>query len=294
MLWAPPPITSTEPPGRSRRAGATARQASARLSLAAATRSGSTPWGTRTSMWSAYGTRRESATIPPHGPEVAPNPNAARVAPGLWATAVEHFAVNPRRHSVQVPHDTAQGTTTTSPTLSLATSSPTSMTWAMHSWPIANGPWKGTEPDDRGHGRVDQPRLESRLQRARDGPVDRQGVPVAAAGDEGPHQRVGAALQPGIRAVSPLQPTGSDQGQLTHGDTLSVAGRAGVGSWGRPGVGSWGRAGRFPRVLRSFEGPLPGRTVEPWPNISSSSTSHTATTSLRCSTPSGPSRPAPS
>ena len=73
------------------------------------------PVGHRTSMWSACGMRSESATMPPHGPDAGPNPNAARVRPGLCGAIVEHFAVSPSRHSGQVPHEIAHGTTTTSP-----------------------------------------------------------------------------------------------------------------------------------------------------------------------------------
>ncbi len=118
------------------------RQASDRLSLAAATLSGSTPSGTGTSMWSAYGTRISSATMPPHGPLAGPNPNADRVL----SPAVEHLAVTPRRHSGQLPHEMAHGTTTTWPTERSVTSSPRATTWATHSWPMPNGPWNGTLP----------------------------------------------------------------------------------------------------------------------------------------------------
>ena len=111
MLWAPPPMTSTEPPGRCSSCGTTVRQASARLSPAAATRTGSTPSGTGTSMWSAYGTRISSAIMPPHGPLAGPNPYAASSP----TRVVEHLAVMPWRHSVQEPHETAHGTTTVCP-----------------------------------------------------------------------------------------------------------------------------------------------------------------------------------
>src|SRR3954447_4866088 len=90
--------------------------------------------------------RSESAIIPPHGPEVGPNPKAARVRPGLDAVMVEHLAVRPRPHSRHVPQETAQGTTTVSPTARLVTSDPASVTWATHSCPMPNGPWNGTAP----------------------------------------------------------------------------------------------------------------------------------------------------
>src|SRR6476469_2082944 len=108
MLWAPPPMISTEPPGRSRNGVTTPRHASARLSLADATRSGGTSAGTATSIWSANGTRNSSATMPPHGPLAGPKPYAASVR----LVVVAHFDVRPRRHGSQVPHETAHGTTT--------------------------------------------------------------------------------------------------------------------------------------------------------------------------------------
>src|SRR5215212_8788739 len=142
MLLAPPPRTSTDPPGRSASGGTTLRHASARLSLAAATRSGGTPPGTETSMWSANGTRIWSATIPPHDPLAGPNPKAASVL----VVVVAHFEVRPRTQRSHVPQDTAHGTTTTSPIRIFRTSGPTAMTSATHSWPIANGPLNGTCP----------------------------------------------------------------------------------------------------------------------------------------------------
>ena len=142
MLWAPPPMTSTEPPGRCSSWGTTVRQASERLSPAAATRSGSTPSGTGTSMWSAYGTRISSATMPPHGPLAGPNPYAASSP----TRVVEHLAVMPRRHSVQEPHETAHGTTTICPMARSVTSSPLATTWPTHSCPMPNGPRNGTGP----------------------------------------------------------------------------------------------------------------------------------------------------
>src|ERR671914_2951187 len=107
MLGAPPRGASTAPPGRSPSGGTTLRQASARLSPAAATRSGGTSGGTGTSMWSANGTLISSATMPPQGPLAGPNPYAASVP----LVVVEHFEVSPRRQGGQVPQDTAQGTT---------------------------------------------------------------------------------------------------------------------------------------------------------------------------------------
>ena len=74
MLLAPPPMISTDPPGLAESGGTTVRQASARLSLADAIRWAGTPAGTVTSMWSAWGTRKASAIMPPHGPLAGPNP----------------------------------------------------------------------------------------------------------------------------------------------------------------------------------------------------------------------------
>ena len=79
------------------------------------------PGGKGTSMWSAYGTRISSATIPPQGPVAAPNPYADRVPA---ARVVEHLAVTPARHSRHEPHDTAHGTTTCWPIERPVTSSP--------------------------------------------------------------------------------------------------------------------------------------------------------------------------
>jgi hypothetical protein len=87
-------------------------------------------------MWSAYGTRRASATIPPHGPLARPNPYAASVL----SRVVEQLAVRPREHSWHSPHDTAHGTTTICPTRMLVTASPTAVTCATHSWPMPNRP----------------------------------------------------------------------------------------------------------------------------------------------------------
>ena len=110
--------TSTDAPGRSASGRATQRQASARLSPAAATRSAGTPAGTGTSMWSANGTRTASATTPPQDPAAGPKPNAASSPP----VVVEHLEVRPLRHCAQVPHDTAHGTTTVCPTATPRTS----------------------------------------------------------------------------------------------------------------------------------------------------------------------------
>src|SRR3954451_21674663 len=112
MLLAPPPMTRTEPPGRSRNGVTTLRHASARLSLAAAIRSGGTSAGTATSMWSANGARSSSHTMPPQGPLAGPNPYAASVP----LVVVAHLDVRPRRHGSQVPQDTAHLIPTVSPT----------------------------------------------------------------------------------------------------------------------------------------------------------------------------------
>jgi hypothetical protein len=59
---------------------------------------------------------------------------------------VSHFEVRLRRHWVQLPQETAQGTITVCPTSISPTSLPTAITSATHSWPIANGPRNGTRP----------------------------------------------------------------------------------------------------------------------------------------------------
>src|SRR3954447_10782416 len=144
MLFAPPPRTSTDPPGRLLSGGTTLRHASAMLSPAAATRREGMPDGTVTSMWSAYGTRTSSAIIPPHGPLAEPNPNAATGL--LELVVVAHFDVSPARQGGHVPHETAHGTITRSPTVTRRTPGPTATTSATHSCPIANGPWEGPRP----------------------------------------------------------------------------------------------------------------------------------------------------
>src|SRR5204862_75729 len=69
------------------------------------------------------------------GGDRLPNTIAIDVVDGLRA-----------RQRVQVPHDTAHGTTTVCPTPTRATSAPTAMIWATHSWPMATGPLNGTLP----------------------------------------------------------------------------------------------------------------------------------------------------
>ena len=80
-------------------------------------------------MWSAKGTRSASLTMPPQEPLAGPNPYAASVR----VVVVAHLDVRPRRHGSQVPHDTAHGTTTVSPTRTPCTSAPTASTCATPS-----------------------------------------------------------------------------------------------------------------------------------------------------------------
>src|SRR3954451_1692570 len=193
MLLAPPPRISTDPPSRAARGGTTLRQASARLSLAAASRSAGTPAGTGTSMWSAKGTRISSAIMPPQGPLAGPNPNAARVR----CVVVEHLDVRPRRQRSQEPHETAHGTTTRSPTRTRSTLEPTATTSATHSWPIANGSLKGTLPH----------------MHATTGSIARSAIPAWSARDTGRW----------IGSVSPSQRA------ATNGRTSASPGSASVG-----------------------------------------------------------------
>lgn len=93
-------------------------------------------------MWSAWGTRIRSVTMPPHGPLAGPKPYAARVPRVVGA----HLEVSPARQRWQVPQETAQGTTTVWPIRIRRTPDPTATTSATHSWPIGKGPWKGIFP----------------------------------------------------------------------------------------------------------------------------------------------------
>lgn len=211
MLCAAPPRTRTLPPGRCSSAGTMHRHASARLSLAAATRRGSRPSGTRTSMWSAKGMRSTSATIPPHEPLAGPNPNAARVL----SRVVAHFAVMPRRHSMHSPHETDHGTTTTSPRRTPVTSAPTSRTSATHV-PDRERSLKRHRSADRADDGVDEAYSHANLHGPRHISVNRHRVAVATLRDERPHQRVTRVDERGRLPFPPFEPASADEGQFTH------------------------------------------------------------------------------
>ena len=133
MLAAPPPATSTSAPGRVARCGATARQASGRLSERLATVVEATWSGRGTSIASAKGTRTRSDIAPPHWPRTG----TPYIAP--TGTAVQ-LAVIPRRQRSHSPQLIENGTVTRAPGATLRTSSPTSTTSATNSWPRGKGP----------------------------------------------------------------------------------------------------------------------------------------------------------
>src|SRR4051812_13333168 len=107
------------------------------LSDALAAASGETPAGSGTSMWSAYGTRTDSARKPPQ--YVSPKPNPYVDPHG---TDVQ-WPVRPARHVSQCPHETSNGTIARSPGRNDVTASPISTTSPTPSCPIANGGWNG-------------------------------------------------------------------------------------------------------------------------------------------------------
>ena len=138
---APPPMISTEPPGRSRKGMTTLRHASARLSLAAATRKGGTPPG----LGRACGQRTgRVARRPPCHPRTGrrTEPYAASVA----RVVVAHLDVGlvDMVHSRRRRPPTAQRPADRP---GRCTPLPTARTRATHSWPIANGPLNGTRPE---------------------------------------------------------------------------------------------------------------------------------------------------
>src|SRR5262249_23207088 len=134
MLSPAPPTISTSAPGLPSRNGATVRHASTRLSLALAATVGSTPAGSGTSMWSAYGTRTRSLSAPPQFPPSGPRPNIA--GPGTLSQS----DVRPALQRAQSPQEIWNGTETTSPARTPSTTS------ATNSWPSAIGPGSGASP----------------------------------------------------------------------------------------------------------------------------------------------------
>src|SRR3954464_6495140 len=110
------------------------------LSDALAAASTDTPWGSGTSMWSAYGTRTRSARKPPQYASPKPKPYVDPHG------TVAQLPVRPSRHGPQEPHDTWNGTITRSPGTKPVTAPPTSTTSATPSWPIAYGAGNGARP----------------------------------------------------------------------------------------------------------------------------------------------------
>src|SRR5205814_3580185 len=184
MLRAQPPTTRTSAPGVSARNGATARQASGRLSLALATAVGAIPSGSATSIASANGTRTRSASAPPQSPPIGFMPYAA---PG---PAVRHEPVSPRVHRSHRPQEIWNGTTTRSPRPKRPTASPVSTTSATNSCPSGNGPPSGTRP------------------------VDDRVIQVARRHDERADERIVGRLDAWVRHLFPPNDTGLDEREL--------------------------------------------------------------------------------
>jgi hypothetical protein len=77
------------------------------------------------------------------------------------------------------------------------------------------GEWDGTA--DVTDGAVDDTRLETGLHRARDVTMNRQRVAVAAAHDDGTHDRVGRSLKNRVRPLDPFEASRGHQVELAHG-----------------------------------------------------------------------------
>jgi hypothetical protein len=110
------------------------------LSATLATAAGSSPSGSGTSIASANGTRRRSASAPPQSPPSGCMPYAEPRG------TLRQLPVRPAVHASQPPHEIWNGTTTVSPGATAVTASPTSTTSAMHSCPSGNGSPTGTIP----------------------------------------------------------------------------------------------------------------------------------------------------